>query len=116
MATLARSRRSLLASGLCFAQAEDDSASLLSGKCGGGATVVDRKVVTIPEVSLFECVADEASLTGKWEDTAGASGTFELTMRSTGQTFGGVRRYDEDGLIRAFSDLLRPSSTFSDLL
>ena len=60
------------------------------GICGGATTIVDRKVVTMPEVKLLDCTADGTSLSGRWEDTDGGAGAFELSMSASGRTFDGT--------------------------
>lgn len=67
------------------------------GTCGGGTHLVDRKVVTMPTVTLVSCTADGLALSGRWEDSAGGRGEFELTMSTTGRTYTGTLRSSKEG-------------------
>lgn len=76
------------------AAAADDGGGESWGTCGGTNTVVDRKVVTTPRVTLRGCVADGTSLAGKWTDEAGGTGEFHLRMCDRGRTFSGTLSRD----------------------
>ena len=79
------------------AAATDDDGGESWGACGGTNTVVDRKVVTTPRMTLLGCVADGTSLAGRWRDDAGGAGEFELRMCERGRTFRGTLSREEGG-------------------
>ena len=90
-------KESLFSSELAFSEA-------LEASCGGGTALVDKKVVSMPTLTLRgegEAGEDgrEAArmLAGRWEDTEGGRGRFELTMGAAGLTFDGVFTTDAEG-------------------
>lgn len=65
--------------------------------CGGGQALVDGKVVTSPSVTLLEesCAIDGLKYSGRWEDSTGRAGAFEVTMSDDGRTFDGSLSHDD---------------------
>ena len=69
----------------------------LGGTCGGGQALVEKKVVSLPSVRLVNIAADGQRLSGRWEDSAGGAGDFDVSMRPDGRRFAGVLRGGEEG-------------------
>ena len=87
----------VLSTELGRAAVRNDAEGAVEGTCGGGTKLVDRKVVTMPTVTLVGCTADGLALSGRWEDSAGGGGDFELTMSTTGRTYTGTLRSSKEG-------------------
>ena len=61
--------------------------------CGGGQALVNGKVVTSPSVTMLEesCAIDGLKYAGRWEDSSGGAGDFEVTMTDDGRAFDAFR-------------------------
>lgn len=71
------------------------------GSCGGGQALVEKKVVVLPQASLGECKIEGLTLTGRFEDTSGSTGTFSLTMSDNGRSFAGqLARADQSAPVQ----------------